>query len=53
MMVCIPRVAMKGGTFSMEITMPLTAPKPPMMIITMTRATGHGISGIQENMRAE
>ena len=52
-MVCMPRVAMKGGTFSMEMTTPLTAPMMPMATITMARASHQGMSGIQGSIRAE
>jgi hypothetical protein len=53
MIVCIPRVAMKGGTFRIDTTTPLIPPKNPMITITMISATGHGISGIHGSIRAE
>ena len=45
MMVCMPRVAMKGGTFRVEMTVPFTAPKQPMISMVMIIATNTGISG--------
>ena len=52
-MVCMPRVAMKGGTFRKAMTQPLMAPKMPQMTRTMIRPTNTGISGSQGSMRPE
>ena len=51
-MVCIPRVAMKGGTFRKAMTQPFTAPKTPITTTTPSRARGQGISGRSGNIRA-
>ena len=38
-MVCIPRVAIKGGTFKKAMTQPLIAPKTHIIKTTSTSAT--------------
>ena len=52
-MVCIPRVAMKGGTFRKATTQPFTAPNSAMIAMTMSMATPQGMSGSQGSIRAE
>ena len=44
-MVWVPRVAMKGGTFSLEMMRPLTRPKAAPTAITTRKATGMLNSG--------